>query len=182
MEDKKLKSASKFLSLILRHQPQLIGLTLDENGWADVDELLDKIKEHGEDLSKGLLETIVVTNDKKRFAFNKDHSRIRASQGHSVGIDLALKPQSPPDILWHGTIKNFIPLIQQNGLVKMNRQHVHLSADEDTAKKVAGRRGKPVLLAIRAKEMSDKGCSFYLSENGVWLTDGVSPSFIIFPL
>lgn len=180
MDDKKIRSTSKFLSLVLRHQPQLIGLQLDENGWADVEELLRKISAHGETVSKTLLETVVATNDKKRFAFNEDHTRIRASQGHSVEIDLGLEPKEPPVYLLHGTVATLLPSIKENGLQKMSRQHVHLSPDEATAIKVASRRGSPVVLTIRAKEMSDKGFVFYISENGVWLTGHVPPDFIIF--
>ena len=181
MDDKKLKHTSKFLSLILRHQPQLIGLQLNDSGWANVEELLSKMTVNGEIVSRQLLETVVADNDKKRFSFNEDKTMIRASQGHSVSIDLALQPQTPPDVLLHGTIAAFIPAIKKDGLQKMSRQHVHLSADALTAEKVAGRRGKPVILTIKAKEMFNSGYSFYLSENGVWLTDHVSPAFIIFP-
>jgi putative RNA 2'-phosphotransferase len=179
MTDKQIKSTSKFLSLLLRHRPELIGLDLDDNGWANVDELLQKIAAHGEALSKELLEKVVATNDKKRFAFNEDHTRIRASQGHSVDIDLNLNNRQPPEHLLHGTIADFIPSIKEHGLQKMSRQHVHLSAAEDTARQVGGRKGKPVILLIKAKLMYDKGFSFYLSENGVWLTDHVPPEFII---
>lgn len=181
MNEKQLKHTSKFLSLILRHQPEIIGLVLDENGWADVNELIRKMNEHGEPVTIDLLEIVVSSNDKKRFAFNEDHSRIRASQGHSVEVDLSLEPQVPPDILFHGSIDDFMDAIKEQGLQKMSRQHVHLSNDRDTAKKVAGRRGKPVILIIKALEMHKKGFSFYLSENAVWLTSQVPPDFIIFP-
>ncbi|RYY63282.1 MAG: RNA 2'-phosphotransferase, partial [Chitinophagaceae bacterium] len=127
------------------------------------------------------LETVVATNDKKRFAFNDDHSRIRASQGHSITVDLALEPQVPPEFLLHGTVAEAISEIQKSGLLKMSRQYVHLSEDEETAKKVGGRRGKPILLQIKASEMYEKGYPFFLSANGVWLTHEVPPAFIIFP-
>lgn len=181
MDKKKLASTSKFLSLVLRHRPELIGISLDKNGWADVNELLAKMENHGEPVSKEMLENLVATNDKKRFAFNEDHSLLRASQGHSVEIDLDISPAIPPAYLLHGTIEDFLPSIQMEGLQKMSRQHVHLSTDIDTAKKVGGRRGKPVILQVKAREMHEAGILFYCSANAVWLTDHVAPEFIIFP-
>jgi putative RNA 2'-phosphotransferase len=181
MDEKKIRSTSKLLSLVLRHRPEAIGLELDENGWANVAELLTKAMVNEELISKELLEIVVATNDKKRFAFNEDHSLIRASQGHSVDIDLAISPAIPPAVLLHGTVAEFIAAIQQSGLQKMKRQHVHLSSDEETAKKVGGRRGKPIILQVKAKEMHEAGFIFYCSDNGVWLTHHVSPEFIIFP-
>ncbi len=172
------KKISKFLSLILRHQPESIGLKLDENGWADVEELQAKsagkrmfftLKELGE---------VVATNNKKRFAFNEDKTMIRASQGHSIDIDLALEAIQPPDFLYHGTAEANILSILENGIEKRSRQHVHLSADKETAAKVGMRHGKPVILTIRTGKMYEDGIPFYRSENGVWLTDFVDIKYI----
>jgi putative RNA 2'-phosphotransferase len=171
---------SKFLSLILRHKPEEINLQLDENGWADTDELIKKSNAHGMAIDFDLLEEIVFTNDKKRFSFKDDLSKIRANQGHSVAIDLALTPTAPPEKLYHGTIAKFIDAIKINGLQKMSRQHVHLSKDIDTAKKVGARRGKPIILTINTMAMQQQGYLFYIAENGVWLTDNVPSAFIEF--
>ncbi len=178
MTEQHKKRISKFLSLILRHQPEKIGLRLDENGWALVSDILEKSKMQFtfEELSE-----VVNTNDKKRFSFNANETKIRANQGHSLkSIDLDLKPETPPLFLYHGTVSKFIPEIKLHGLKKMNRQHVHLSKDRDTAAKVGARRGKPVILSIRALEMQNEGHQFFISENGVWLTDAISSKFINF--
>lgn len=180
MNEQHKKSISKFLSLILRHSPQTIGLQLDENGWADVEELLAKSADHKKPFSKSELEEIVATNDKKRFAFNEAHTHIRASQGHSVSIDLALLPGEPPEYLYHGTAQQFLQKIKEEGLLKMSRQHVHLSSDKETATKVGGRRGVPFILKIRSGQMHKEGIPFYLSENNVWLTDAVPSKYIEF--
>lgn len=176
-----LVKTSKFLSLVLRHQPEAIGLTLDANGWAEVDELLDKAQQAGTRLSRELLERVVSENDKKRFAFSEDGNRIRASQGHSVEVDLALPPTEPPELLYHGTAQRSVESIQMSGLHSASRQHVHLSPDTQTAIKVGSRHGKPVVLVIRAGEMWRGGHPFYLSANGVWLTATVPVEFITFP-
>jgi len=172
------KRISKFLSLILRHQPETIQLKLDENGWADVSELIAKAAKGRMHFSFEDLEEVVETNNKKRFAFNEDKTMIRASQGHSIDIDLALKAVQPPDFLYHGTANSNISSILEKGIEKRNRQHVHLSADKETATKVGMRHGKPVILTIRTKEMFDNGIPFYLSANGVWLTDFVDAKYI----
>jgi putative RNA 2'-phosphotransferase len=176
-----LVNVSKFLSLILRHKPEEIGLTLDENGWAHVDELIRLANQKGgREITRPLLDRIVADNDKKRFAFSEDGRRIRASQGHSVEVDLALPPASPPDLLYHGTASRFIESIRTHGLVPGNRQHVHLSLDKVTATKVGLRHGKPVILTVRAGAMSAAGHTFYLSANGVWLTEKVAVEFLDF--
>lgn len=180
MNEKQLKSISKFLSLVLRHKPETIGLTLDEMGWADVSELLSKLKSEFNDISKEHLQEVVSTNDKKRFAFNEDQSKIRASQGHSIEVELNLAAKQPPEFLYHGTVEKFLDAIKAQGLLKMNRQHVHLSNDLDTAKKVGSRRGTPVILTVASGKMYREGFIFYLSENGVWLTDRIDPRFIQF--
>lgn len=180
MNEQSKKEISKFLSLILRHQPQTIGLTLDENGWADVKELLDRSAMKGRRITRKELEEVVDSSDKKRFAFDEAHRRIRANQGHSVEVDLALPVCEPPELLYHGTVGGAMDAICAEGLKKMQRQHVHLSKDWDTAFKVGGRRGKPVILIIRSAEMHRDGLVFYLSDNGVWLTDHVPPGYIDF--
>lgn len=180
MNDKQKKNISKFLSLILRHSPETIDLRLDENGWADVEELISKSARHQTPFTKEELEEIVEDNDKQRFAFNDDHSKIKANQGHSVNIQLDLAPQPPPELLYHGTVQKFLQNIQQEGLQKMSRQHVHLSEDKATAEKVGSRRGIPVILNIRSGQMHQDGIAFYLSENGVWLTDHVPVKYIDF--
>jgi putative RNA 2'-phosphotransferase len=174
------KDISKFLSFVLRHKPEEIGITLDENGWTSTSELLSKINMKSFPISMENLENIVATNNKKRFAFNEDKTNIRASQGHSVAIDLAIEPQQPPEYLYHGTVEKFVPSIQDKGLIKGNRHHVHLSADKETAINVGSRRGKPIILTVRSGEMQAENYIFYQSENGVWLTDEVPPEFIEF--
>ena len=170
---KELKKKSKFLSLVLRHKPETIDLKLDENGWADVQELLDKTRLDPEELKE-----IVETNDKKRFTFNDDESKIRASQGHSIDVDLQLEPKDPLPVLYHGTATKNIDSILRDGLKKANRQHVLLSADQETAIKVGQRHGKPIILTINAKLMAQDGYKFFLSKNGVWLTDSVPVDYI----
>ena len=175
---KQLKQLSKFMSLVLRHQPEVIGLMLDENGWADVTELIEKLNAKGAGADIALIQEVVAANDKKRFIFNEDHTRIRASQGHSIAVELHLQEMTPPEYLYHGTAERFLESILCTGLQKQNRQHVHLSATTETAKAVGGRHGKPVVLLIKAKEMHEKGYTFYLSENNVWLTEQVPVDFI----
>ncbi|MEM7303872.1 MAG: RNA 2'-phosphotransferase [Pseudomonadota bacterium] len=171
-----LVKASKFLSLVLRHKPATIGLSLDEQGWIDVDELLAACEEHDVELSRELLHEVVATNNKQRFVIRD--GRIRASQGHSISIDLDLAPQVPPDCLYHGTASRFLDSIRAEGLVSKSRQHVHLSLDEATAVNVGKRHGAPVVLTIDAKAMHEDGCVFYVSENGVWLTARVATKYI----
>lgn len=164
---------SKFISLVLRHNPGKIGLTLDENGWASVDELLVKAQ-----IDRATLDQVVVQNDKKRFAFSADGQKIRASQGHSIEIDLALEPISPPNVLYHGTATRFEESILQKGLIPGQRNHVHLSADEQTAIIVGQRHGKPIVFIVKAREMEQDGFLFYLSENKVWLTESVPVKYL----
>ena len=179
MNDTQKKKTSKFLSYVLRHHPELIGLHLDENGWANVEELIEKSTNYSQGFTFEELDEIVQTNDKKRFIFNDDKSKIRANQGHSIAIDLALKPQQPPEFLFHGTAQANVKSILEKGIEKRNRQHVHLSQDKETATKVGMRHGKPVILTIKTKEMFADGIQFYLSENNVWLTDFVDFKYIL---
>ncbi len=180
MKDKH-EQTSKFLSLILRHAPDTIGLTLDAQGWADVAELLARANAHGKRLSPELLREVVATNAKQRFAFSEDGLSIRASQGHSLkSVDLALAPVAPPALLYHGTASRFITSIRQGGLKAQARQHVHLSTERATAVAVGARYGVPVVLTVRAGEMHAGGHLFYRSDNGVWLTGAVPLRYIDF--
>ena len=181
MNDKDLVRTSKFLSLILRHEPERVGLKLGDAGWVGVDELLPAVNSHGVDLTLDQLKHIVATSDKKRFAFSEDGQRIRASQGHSVEVDLQYPPQMPPELLFHGTAVRFLDSIRQHGLQKMERHDVHLSAETKVTVQVGGRHGKPALLTIRAGDMHKAGFVFRCSANGVWLVDHVPPQFIQFP-
>lgn len=178
MDAKNRTAASKFLSFVLRHEPEAIGVTLDVAGWVDVDVLLQACAKHGRSLSRNELDEIVATNPKQRFAFSEDGRRMRANQGHSTAVDLGHEPAEPPDILFHGTIRRLLPVIREKGLLRMERHHVHLSADEATALAVGGRRGKPALLRIDARAMRNAGHLFLRTPNGVWLTDTVPSSFI----
>ncbi len=177
MNDIKL---SKFLSLILRHKPETLDIVLDRYGWADVNELLLKLMGAGKLVKFDDLKRIVDTDDKKRYIFNSDFSKIRANQGHSINIDLGLEAKQPPEILFHGTAVKFLKSIIRTGIKKQNRQFVHLSKDYQTALKVGKRHGKVIVLRINSAQMFDDGQEFFLSENGVWLTGYVSKEYIIF--
>jgi len=179
--DKRITQLSKLLSYILRHNPGEAGLKPDEHGWVEVDPLLKYLHEKDKSINFDLLQHIVDTNSKKRFAFNEDFTKIRASQGHSIEIDLQYSPIAPPEYLYHGTVAAFISAITEKGLIKIERHHVHLTADIEVAKQVGGRRGKPVILTINASMMYQQGFLFYLSDNGVWLTDHVLPQYITWP-
>lgn len=181
MTDKERIKTSKFLSLVLRHEPERIGLQLGEAGWVGVKELLQAIHRHGVSLTLEQLQHIVATSDKKRFAFSEDGQRIRANQGHSVEIDLQYPPQTPPEVLYHGTAMRFLDAIRQSGLQKMDRHDVHLSTETRTTVQVGGRHGKPVMLTIRAGDMHRAGFVFRCSANGVWLVNEVPPQYIDFP-
>jgi len=178
MNEKATIKASKVLSLILRHEPQRVGLKLDSAGWVGVDELLAAMNRHGVSLTLEELKHVVATNDKKRFAFSEDGLKIRANQGHSVDVDLQYQPEVPPEFLYHGTPERFVKSIRATGLNKGERHDVHLSPDAATASKVGQRRGRPVVLKIRAGEMHRAGHQFRRSENNVWLVDFVPAEFI----
>jgi putative RNA 2'-phosphotransferase len=177
MTEQQLAKNSKKLSYILRHAPDSIGLVLDEQGWASVHDLMIKFDDP---LSMEDLEEVVETNDKKRFAFNDNFTKIRASQGHSIEIDLAYQPTTPPEFLFHGTATRFLESIKKDGLLKGSRHHAHLSLDEVTARKVGSRHGSPVILTIKSGEMFEAGYAFFVSENDVWLTDNVPTRFLHF--
>ena len=172
-----LNNISKYLSLILRHKPEVIGISLDEHGWANVEELIAGIaKNH--DFNMELLEEIVRSDEKQRYSFNEDKTLIRANQGHSVPVDVELEEQVPPDILWHGTGEKYVSAIDTEGLIPKSRLYVHLSKDEGTATKVGARHGKPVVYHVLAKKMYDDGYKFFISVNGVWLTKTVPVKYL----
>ncbi|MBL6447901.1 RNA 2'-phosphotransferase [Fulvivirga sp. 29W222] len=179
INEKKQTELSKFLSLVLRHKPETIGLELDPEGWADVKELFEKMNAHRKPIDMEVLEVIVENNNKKRFRFNEDKTRIRASQGHSISIDLGYEKIEPPEVLYHGTASKNIDNILKTGLTKGSRHHVHLSLDIETAINVGQRHGKPVVLNIRARAMHNDGLHFYRSDNGVWLTESVPVQYIL---
>lgn len=178
MPVKEHRKASKFLSLILRHDPGAAGITLDPGGWAAVPELLEGMAKAGTKIGMLDLVEIVEADEKKRYTLSEDGSRIRANQGHSVPVDLGLVDQTPPDVLYHGTSIGAAEIIANDGIRKMSRNHVHLSSDISTAKIVGGRRGLYAILTVNAKQMHADGHKFYISENGVWLTDFVPPKYL----
>ena len=176
-----LTSTSKFLSLVLRHQPQTVGVTPDRNGWVPIAELLEKCGAHGHPITRALLEEVVATSPKQRFAISEDGLRVRANQGHSIEVELGYEPAHPPEWLFHGTVDSALQAIRAEGLAKMSRHHVHLSSDETTARAVGARRGRPVVLRIAAGRMHGDGHVFFVSANGVWLTGHVPAAYIVFP-
>lgn len=183
MDERRTVKVSKYLSKHLRHQPERIGLALDANGWVPVEELLSAAAAHGTRITREELEHVVAVNDKKRFTIERgpEGHRIRANQGHTVEVDLALEPAEPPAYLYHGTVARFLDAIRAEGLRPMARHHVHLSPDRDTATRVGARRGRPVVLSVDAGAMHRAGHTFLVSENGVWLTDAVPPEFLRLP-
>jgi putative RNA 2'-phosphotransferase len=171
-------ATSKLLSYVLRHRPDSIGLALDAHGWTGVDDLLARLAAAGHAVDRALLERVVADNDKQRFAFNDDRTRIRASQGHSIQVDLALVQTEPPQVLYHGTASRFLKSILAEGLRASGRHHVHLSADIDTARRVGARHGFPAILRVDTGRMRADGLAFYCSDNGVWLTEAVLPRYL----
>lgn len=169
---------SKFLSYVLRHAPQSIGLSVDAGGWAAVDDLLAKASAAGQPLGRAALETVVGESDKKRFTFSEDGKRIRAAQGHSFPVDLGLEPKTPPPVLYHGTAKRFLDSILERGILPGDRQKVHLSADLDTAQSVGRRHGSPVVLIVDTHRMSADFHQFIQADNGVWLADLVPSTYL----
>lgn len=172
-----LTDTSRFISLILRHKPETIGICLDEHGWAQVDELINGIaKTRPFDME--MLEEIVRTDEKQRYSFNEDKTLIRANQGHSIPVDVELEQKLPPDILWHGTGEKYVASIDEQGLLPKSRLYVHLSGDYETAVKVGSRHGKPVIYKVNARQMQADGYVFYQSVNGVWLTKHVPVKYL----
>ncbi|MFI6290522.1 RNA 2'-phosphotransferase [Nonomuraea sp. NPDC050790] len=179
MDERRLVRVSKYLSRHLRHDPGRIGLELDANGWTDVEALLAAAAAHGFSITRQELDEAVAKNDKRRFTV--EDGRIRANQGHSVPVDLDLPVATPPDVLFHGTVSRVLPAIRAEGLRPMNRHHVHLSPDRETARRVGARRGRPVILVVDAATMHAGGHAFHLTANGVWLATAVPPAYISFP-
>ncbi|MFI6207221.1 RNA 2'-phosphotransferase [Streptomyces sp. NPDC051041] len=178
MDDGRTVKISKYLSKHLRHQPERIGLALDEGGWAEIDDLIAACAAHGFRFTREELDHVVATNDKRRFAV--EGTRIRASQGHSVDVDLGLPPSPPPPYLYHGTVARHLDAIRAEGLRPMSRHDVHLSPDRETATRVGARRGRPVVLSVDAAAMHRDGHVFRVSANGVWLTRAVPPQYLRF--
>ena len=182
MTDKQKIRIGRKLSLVLRHQPEAISITLDKNGWANVNDLLRAMRSSSTPLTKADLIEIVETNDKQRYSFDRHQLRIRANQGHSLkNVDVQLEPATPPATLYHGTATRFLEAIRKEGLKPRSRQHVHLSPDRETATQVGSRHGKVVILTVESAEMAEKGHVFYQSVNGVWLTDQVPANYLTFP-
>ena len=170
---------SKFLSFVLRHKPEAIGLTLDAEGWAEIDLLIACANQSGQALTRPLLQEVVETSDKKRFTVSEDALRIRAAQGHSTqSVSIAHVEKRPPEFLYHGTATRFLDSIREQGLLPGSRHYVHLSEDEQTATAVGQRYGKPVVLKVKALLMAKQGFKFYKAENGVWLINKVPPLFL----
>lgn len=178
MEEKKKVKISKFLSLILRHQPETVGLKLDANGWVKTEDLIKACAEHGRAFTLKELQEIVETNEKKRFAFDKTGDKIRANQGHSLKVKIEFEKRTPPEILYHGTAEKNIDKIFAEGLSKMNRHHVHLTEEIETARSVGIRYGKPVILKVDTKAMIAKGFEFFVSANDVWLVENIPAEFL----
>lgn len=174
-----IKSTSKFLSYVLRHHPESIGIELDTEGWVNIDTLIQQVNAHQRYLDADLLQRVVAENDKKRFTLSPDGLKIRAEQGHSTQqVSLTYHEHTPPELLYHGTTFRFLPSIEQQGLLAGSRHHVHLSGDSETAHKVGQRHGKPVILVIHAGDMHRQGIPFYLTANHVWLVEHVPAHFI----
>ena len=167
---------SRYLSYLLRHNPDDANLNMDKNGWVLVDEL---IKNTSNKFTKDNLEHIVLNDKKTRYSFNDDKTKIRANQGHSINVDVELEEAIPPDILYHGTADRFIISIMKEGIKSQTRKHVHLSKDKETALEVGLRHGNAVILQINTKEMIKDGIKFYLSKNGVWLTNYIESKYIV---
>lgn len=179
MNERRTVRVSKYLSKHLRHQPERIGLTLDEGGWIRIDTLIEAAAAHGFRFTRAELDHVVEANDKRRFAVEGD--RIRANQGHTVEVDLGLPPAPPPPYLYHGTVAAHLGAIRAEGLRAMNRHDVHLSPDRETATRVGARRGHPVVLTVDSGAMHRDGHVFRVSDNGVWLTEAVPPQYVRFP-
>ncbi len=181
MDSREIVKTSKFLSLVLRHRPDKIGIELDETGWVAVDDLLAGVNKSGRSLNREQLDSVVRENDKQRFAFSDDGQRIRANQGHSIDVDLDHAAARPPAELYHGTPQKFLESIRASGLKRMSRHHVHLHEEVSVADAVGRRRGQPVILVINSGKMHREGYTFWVTPNRVWLVDAVPAEFIRFP-
>lgn len=168
----------KTISYILRHHPEYFDVNIDSHGWADVDELIKNMCVHGNTIDRETLDRIVRENNKNRYSYNEDKTKIRANQGHSIPVDLDLLPVTPPDVLYHGTAEKFLNSIKQKGILKMSRNHIHLSTDTERAFNVGKRHGKPVVLVIDTKKMNEDGIKFYLSKNKIWLCEHIPFEYV----
>lgn len=181
LQEKDARRIGKFISLVLRHQPQKIDLSLDSEGWTEVEQLLTQLAKHGTSINRQQLDYLVEHNNKKRYRYSEDGLRIRAQQGHSIKVDLDYEPVAPPAFLYHGTAERFVESIRQSGLEKRNRHHVHMSGDLETASQVGSRHGKLLILEVDAVRMHEDGYQFFCTPNQVWLTDKVPVEYLIFP-
>lgn len=172
------ENMGRFISLILRHHPETVGIQLDAHGWANVDELLHGINVSGRKIDMKMLERIVQNNNKKRYSFNEDKTKIRANQGHSIKVDVEMQEIIPPNELYHGTADRFMDSIKEKGILKMSRQYVHLSLDVETAVMVGKRHGKPIILVVDTKNMLEDGYTFWLSDNGVWQSEDIPWKYV----
>ena len=180
MNEKQERRLSKYLSLLLRHKPETLNLNMDKNGWVSVGELVEKINASGQTITQEDIGTVVANCKKQRFKLDKEFDRIRANQGHSISVDVELVEKIPPSILYHGTAERNLESIRKLGLIKGSRQHVHLSDNQDTARNVGRRYGRPVILEVDCQKMISEGHLFYQSENGVWLVDAVGVGYLRF--
>ncbi|EOE7167605.1 RNA 2'-phosphotransferase [Clostridioides difficile] len=183
-KEDEVKSMSKkdklsiFISLILRHKPETIGIKLDDYGYADVNELIEKINNTGRNINIEILEQIVKEDNKQRYSFNEDRSKIRANQGHSINVNVELRELEPPRFLYHGTATRFLDNIKKEGIISKSRLYVHLSNDIDTAVQVGKRHGIPIVLKINAGKMYENDYKFYLSENNIWLCEYIPFKYV----
>lgn len=177
MTERNRTASGRLIALILRHKPEMIGIKLDEHGWADVDKLLEGVNRN-HSLTREQLEEIVRTDNKQRFPFNEDKTKIRANQGHSISVDVELQEAEPPEFLYHGTGEKFVSSIKETDILPCNRLYVHLSSDIDTAIKVGSRHGKPFVFTVSSGQMYRDGYKFFRSVNGVWLTKKVEAKYL----
>ncbi|MFK7920328.1 MAG: RNA 2'-phosphotransferase [Bacteroidia bacterium] len=181
LPEKDARRIGKFISLVLRHRPQMIGIALDPEGWTEVEQLLTQLAKHGTTINRQQLDYLAEHNNKTRARYSEDGLRIRAQQGHSIKVELDYEPVAPPEFLYHGTAERFVQSISQSGLNKRKRHHVHMSGDLETASQVGSRHGKLVILEVEAARMHEDGYQFYCTPNQVWLTNMVPVEYLIFP-
>lgn len=174
-----LQSISKYMSLILRHKPEVIGICIDEHGWANVEKLIQGIAKNNPGFNMEALEEIIKTDNKQRYSFNDDKTLIRANQGHSIQVDVELEEKEPPNVLYHGTGEKYVTSIDKNGLIPKSRLYVHLSRDIETARAVGKRHGKEIIYSVNSAQMHKDGYKFYLSKNGIWLTKKVPMKYLM---
>lgn len=177
----RLVRTSKFLSYVLRHEPESLGLELDPGGWVDLNALIERARADGHSIDRARLEEVIAHGEKERFTLSEDGTKIRANYGHSIDVDLDLTPTSPPPRLYHGTAEHTVPAIREEGLRPQSRQYVHLSSTREEAARVGSRHGTPAVLTIDAQALHDADHTLYCSTDAVWLTNRVPPQFVQFP-